>query len=242
MTTNHQPEKSDTPEHLRTLDKLLIAFFAGIAPIATKYLARDQGTPLSELTDVYIATGACLVFLAAGMCYLSKETNRMKLFMLAVSAPALISNMSAETNVGGQKLAPTNKASIFNPIVTSAEAAGHEGSNLELVRVGFANNIKRYFGTDPGASTEDGKFWVIVLSTRDEQYAQQIAAKINGIKPELMAFVGNRRPNNPFFPVIIGARNDREVANQLMQEGIMLSEQMPELSGRPYLDSYVNRR
>lgn len=242
MSENVQSPDSNIARSLKSPDKIFIAFFAGVAPIATKYLARDQGTPLSELMEIYITTGVCLFFLAAGICYLSKETDRMKLFMLAVSAPALISNMSAETSVGGLSTTPNDRAFIYNPLVTSAVAADHSGNNFQIIKVGFTKNIKSYFGVNTEENTSNEKYWVIVLSTRDKQYAEEIAAKINAINPSLMAFVGNRRPNNDFYPVIIGERSNRQIADELLIEGRLLSEQLPELNGRPYLDTYANRQ
>ena len=234
-------ENSEPRSRLGIVDRVLISVFAGISPIATKYLARDSGTPIEELYSIYISTALCLVFLAAVMCYLSKETDRMKLFMLAVSAPALISNMSAETAVYGAPSDSNLRASLPLTVVTSANASENVHDGLPVINIGFADNVKRYFGKSP-KSADRRKYWVIVLSTKDEDFAKRTAIKINQVQPELNAFVGLRRPNNEFYPVIIGERSKREDADKLMTVGRELSQLIPELDGSPYLDAYKNRK
>ena len=235
-------ENLEPKRRLGIADKILISVFAGVAPIATKYLARDSGTPIEELYSIYLSTGACLVFLAAVMCYLSKETDRMKMFMLAVSAPALISNMSAESN-GYLPITDSNlRASLPITVTTAAIASESVSDDMPVISIGFTENVKRYFGKASRDTTDARKYWVIVLSTKDEEFAKRTAIKINQIQPELNAFVGLRRPNNEFYPVIIGDRSARDDADKLMTAGRELSEFIPELDGSPYLDAFENRR
>ena len=79
------------------LEKALIAILAGFTPIVLKYVSRDPTSELSLLNWSYFWTGLLLAGLGFIACYLSGEQTRMKLFAIAIAAPALFSNMTGET-------------------------------------------------------------------------------------------------------------------------------------------------
>ncbi len=222
---------TDAGQIINPREKYLIAVLAGVTPVATKYLARDSDKNLVDLLSIYAATSICLIILGAIVCYLSNEKNRMKLFMLALSAPALISNLSGNTVVN------ENRASIENPFSISAHASQVSVSEMTL-HAGFVDNVKRYFGS----SDAKGKYWVIVYSTKNKNQARVVATAVNSVDPQYKAFVGNRRPGNQYYPVIIGSQNNETNAKKLRNQADELLEKIPQIKDAAYLDNYPNRR
>ena len=231
MSNVEKLEEIDSGQIINVREKYLIALLAGITPVATKYLARDSDKNLADLIGIYAATSICLVILGAIVCYLSNEKNRMKLFMLALSAPALISNLSGNTYVGKER------ASFENPFTISAYAS-ETNQPIVIAQAGFIDNVRRYFG----ANNDSGKYWVIVYSTKDRNQANTVAAAVNRVDPKYRAFVGNRRPGNPFYPVIIGNQNNESNAKKMRNHAAELVNKVPQITDRAYLDDYANRR
>jgi len=93
---------------------------------------------------------------------------------------------------------------------------------------------------DEGPSTEP-KYWVIVGSYTDRSAAQAHADRINEEDSSAKAFVGKRKPANPYYPVIVGNYVPREQADRVM-EAVFRLKSVREYGSAPYLSAYPDRR
>ena len=75
-------------------EKVLIALLAGFTPIILKYVSRDPSQEISLINFTYLWTGLALSLVGFIALYMTSEKSRMKLFAMAVSAPAVFSNMT----------------------------------------------------------------------------------------------------------------------------------------------------
>ncbi len=164
---------------------LLIAVLAGFTPIILKYISRDQQALVELFNWSYLWTGLIMSVLGYIACYLSGELGRMKLFALAISAPALFSNMAGETETA-QAATDTSQASAANPITA----------------------VSRYFG-------EKNYYSVSIFSSRSFTPASNLASAINAKHPELEAHVGTRKIDDEYYSVIIGSAQERDAAREL---------------------------
>ena len=62
------------------------------------------------------------------------------------------------------------------------------------------------------------KFWVIAGSFSSKDNAANFADVINKSYPEFGAFIGERAPGNPFYPVVVGDYSERQAATELKQK------------------------
>lgn len=87
---------------------------------------------------------------------------------------------------------------------------------------------------------DEQKFWVIVGSYTDKNSAAAHADRINNEDPSERAFVGKRRPDNEFYPVIVGNYVLRDEAVSLVERAIKLKS-VREYGSAPYLSEYADR-
>lgn len=133
--------------------------------------------------------GPSLMFLGALVAWASYENHRLKLLAIAVAGPALIT-----TWAGGATAA--TKFSLN--MIDSAYAADAAVTTNQDVSVG--NAIKLFFGI----GKDDDRFRVVVGSYKDRTEAALVVERIKKEDPALVVFVGERQPNNQFYPVIVG--------------------------------------
>jgi len=163
-------------------EKVLIALLAGFTPIILKYVSRDPSQAMSLLNFTYLWTGLALSVVGFIALYMTSEKSRMKLFAMAVSAPAVFSNMTAQTT-------------------TPAEAQTHQ----EASAAQSANPITAISNYIGDANNELPKYYrVIVFSSANVESARNLANTINASHPDLKARVRDRRGENDFFGVYVG--------------------------------------
>lgn len=167
-------------------ESILIAILAGFTPIVLKYISRDQQAFVDLLNWSYLWTGVTLSVLGFIACYLSGEKSRMKLFAIAISAPALFSNMTGETNTASARASAADTGSAANPI----------------------NALQGYIG-------EKNYYSVSIFSGSTFDSANKLASAINAKYPDLEAHVGNRRIDDKYYSVIIGSAREYDAAKLL---------------------------
>ncbi len=83
---------------------------------------------------------------------------------------------------------------------------------LHTENVDFLDTLKEIVGIQPVTI----RYWVIVGSYKDKTLAQSEADRINNRDPTLHAFVGKQKPNNEYYPVIVGRFSELEDATDLL--------------------------
>lgn len=103
--------------------------------------------------------------------------------------------------------------------------------------------IDRIIGPDTTTPTaaQESRYWVIAGSYTDPGRAQAHADRINKESGDLDAFVGNRQPNNAYYPVIVGDYVPRKEADRLVDKALRL-ESVRAYGSAPYLSAYPDRR
>jgi len=181
--------------------RCVIGSLGGLAAVISKYLGQDhayylrlldlenQQIKIDNLWLGYKIMGPSLLFLGALMAWASYENHRVKLLAIAVAAPALI------TTWAGGATSATKFAFNF---VSPAIAADASVAVNENVTVG--NALKLFFGI----GKDEERYRVVVGSYKDRTDAAIVAEKITKRDPSLKVFIGEKRPNNDFYPVIVG--------------------------------------
>jgi hypothetical protein len=99
----------------------------------------------------------------------------------------------------------------------------------------FATSAKEYLTGETGSNSL--QYHVVVWSTKSLDTAKQVAGKVAESSDQWHASVGCRRPDNPYFPVMLGAKTNQVEAAKLLgrfQEAGILTE-------KPYLSAYPFR-
>lgn len=190
---------------IRGINRFLIGALGGFAAWLSKLLALDAAT-LGQLVEHQLWVQAAelkvsifvilpvLVFLGALVAWLTEESMRMKLFAIGVSAPAIIAPWTAKSVL--PEVAMIEQFGFVQPAIAQSGAAPTNS--------GVGEGLKFLFGFTPAPNPATQRYWVIVGSHRDLDEAFAGAKAVNNRDPRLNAFVGNRAPDNPFFPVIVG--------------------------------------
>lgn len=210
---NHANEMTD-------MKRVLIGILGGLAAIATKLLSQDGGRILAGMaTSDTIATnaligyalgGTLVVFLGAASAWVSKENHRGKLFVIAVSAPAMITTMT-----GGKET--VNVTAVESPAVqvgygetpwpSLISAARAEEEGKPRVEQGHAGPRTTYEKVEDGLKfflrVGEPRYWVVVGSYDDKGDAAALVEKIDEADAELGAFIGLRNSKG-IYPVIVG--------------------------------------
>lgn len=85
------------------------------------------------------------------------------------------------------------------------------------------------------------RYWVVVGSYTDQSLAQAHAEQINEESEALEPFVGERQPNNPYYPVIVGDYVSRQQGEKLLNTALQLKS-VREYGIAPYLSAYADRK
>ena len=188
----------DLGEHLARMPRWLAGSFGGVAAAITKYLGQHHATVLDLFVADkhaavinyglgYAVSTPLLMALGALVALFSTDKNRARLFVMGIAAPALV------TTISGGKAAQV--VADLLP-VSSAYAQSPVPENPESVSI--AQGLRLWFNlTEP-------KYRVVVGSFKNKTEAALRAEVINKSAPDLGAFVGQKMPNNDFYPVIVG--------------------------------------
>ena len=256
---------------LGIIQRVFFGALGGICAVVLKLVSQDKGlighylvTFGSDESNQFFAAYAFLtvamVFLGGvvGLCF--AETNRGKMLMLGISAPALLG-----TYAGGEKVLTTAQPpAVGNPttigpaglldgfgLVAPAYAQGAAGSERDQAKNSFQIGIGAFPGMSadirptatvlpdivPAPGAGDQHYWVVVGSHLDAAEAKAQAEAINAEAPDLGAFVGLQKPGNPYYPVIVGEYLPVTEATELLDEAKAVVVVEPD----SYLSAYPDR-
>lgn len=222
----------------------IVRFFVGVAggfaAAASKVLAIDAGQ-LAKFLDhgnvaatdelrvtIFVATPILMV-LGGLIAWATSEDNRLKLLAIGCAAPALVAPWTTHppANLVGALLSPMSVSLAYAQDTTPAT----DGTPTVVT------GLKVLLGI---SAPQSQNYWVIVGSDVDPSKATAFADAINAAKPDLQAFVGNRQPDNPNYPVIVGGPSGYRPlsdAQVLLRKATNLNI----VPGDAYLSSYPNR-
>ena len=237
--------KAQKPIHW--IERTAIGIMGGLAAAASKVIGLDAQIAAAlvdwdmfssahELKVMILIHTPILMALGGMLAYMIEENVRIKVFAIGVSAPALITPW------------------LSNPVVKPLDEMRADSGWFELAPMAWAND-------QPGASTPTSsrlegleyllkfntsddpsrRYWVIVGSHKDINEANKQVAAIKAAAPELQPFVGLRKENNPFYPVIIGGTRaflPLKQARDLEKLATSLGDLAP---AGAYLSDYPNR-
>ena len=217
-------------EELSGITRGIIGCFGGLAAVISKYLGQDhayylrlldlgnQQIKIDNLWLGYKIMSPSLVFLGALLAWASYENHRVKLLAIAVAAPALI------TTWAGGATSANKFAFNFVAPAYAADASIDVGE-----KVSVTNGLKLFFGI----GKDEERYHVVAGSYKNKTDAALVAEKIIKREPSLNAFIGERRPNNEYYPVIVGDYTSYSEAAKLKDKVKDLS-----LTPEPYLTPY----
>lgn len=234
--------------------RIAVGGLGGFAAVLVKFLAQHEEKISSSFSNGQIGisssiiagliiVGPILVFLGGLIGWASEETHRIKLLMLGVSAPALITTgLSGQPHMPLAEQAPADRiTSLTMPsALQTAHASILPSLHPEFVPLGVGlgnldilGGIKEILGVD----SLDTKYWVIAGSHLTLTEAKLQVQRINEEAPYLRAFVGKKRPGNNYYPVIVGEFTKRSVAEETLAKAVGLNS-----VGKAYLSDYADRK
>jgi len=234
-------------------DRFLWGLLGGFAVICVKIIGPDIAVVKSLFFSsngaeiaFYLLISAITVFLGGISGLFSKETEPLRMLAFAAAFPALVSTYTAPERIpsGANPAAapavgsaPVNAASLGFGIVPAAQAQTtdsqlvcDEGSFTEQ----FSKAARDYFSNQ----TQNTDYSVVVGSEQDFDSAKALADAYARNSGDLEIYVGCRKPDNPYFPVIAGPTTDVETAATIMGEIIGEGWAPPDT----YLSNYAYRQ
>jgi hypothetical protein len=214
-------------------DRFLWGLLGGFAVICVKIIGPDIEVVkslffLSNGAEIafYGLISAITIFLGGISGLFSKETEPIRMLAFAAAFPALVSTYTAPeripssanpTTAPAERSAPANAASLVLGIVSAAQAQitdsdliCDEGSFTEQ----FSKAARDYFSSQ----SQDTGYSVVVGSEQDFDQAKALADAYARNSGDFEIHVGCRKPDNPYFPVIVGSTTDVETAAKIMGE------------------------
>jgi hypothetical protein len=219
-------------ELLRLHARVAIGIIGGLCAVLLKIYAQDKvvigGWLLrlwrSEISEQdmqsligYAVIAALVMFLGGLVGFFVEERNRLKMLALGMSAPAMLTTFTGgigPTAIEPKDARPPIEAPVDGPagflfdgfgFISSAYAA-ERGATVHVAQLTEGINV--FLGRGPSRAEaiaqETERYWVIVGSERDPTQANAVAEKINEQAPDLEAFVGERKPGNSYYPIIVG--------------------------------------
>ena len=223
------------------INRAIVGGLGGLAAWLSKLLALDIAM-LGQLVDQQLWVQAAelkvniyiflpvLIFLGSLIAWMTEEKERFKLFAIGVSAPAILAPWLAKASIS--EMAMIDRMSIVSPAYAGAVSQDPRGA--------FSDGFKVLLGITEIPNPAEERYWVIIGSHVDLDRAFLQADDVNRNYPQLKAFVGNRAPGNPFFPVVLGGnegyltfKDATKLRNYANSIGIS--------KGSGYLSSYPDR-
>lgn len=192
--------------------RVLWGIAGAIVAVGSKYVAQDHywvrvwmDTREYDKMPGLIVFYAILLIVLGGIgaifAVASRETHPMKLLAIAVSAPAIVT-----TWLGGTKPAaavqPNMPRAHLEYILPVSSAYAADESILPAVK--SSGGFWEGFRTPLGFGKDESRYRVIVGSYKNRTDAAQTVERIKKEDSTLNAFVGERQPNNEFYPVVVG--------------------------------------
>ncbi len=236
-------------------ERLMWGSLAGGAIVLVKIVGPDRDYVYSLFASaatpdiafyIFISVVTMLLGLVSGA--FSNEPDRVKLLLFCASVPGLLSTATGQLREPALGLPPAasehaeadyqgaegERVWLSSVIVSSARAQtgdeSHVCSEGSFIQQ-FSLSAKNYF------SGERPQYSVIVWSTRSFDEAKGLADELSEEPGDWQATVGCRRPNNDYYPVMIGTGMTQIEAATLLGQFV---EAAPR-SEKPYLDNYPYR-
>lgn len=229
------------------IERTAIGIMGGLAAAASKVIGLDAQIAAAlldskmfgsahDLKVMILIHTPILMALGGMLAYMIEENVRIKIFAIGVSAPALITPWLSSPVV--KPLEDLRAESGWFELAPTAWANDHAGATTPTSGrlEGLEYLLKFNTNDDPSR-----RYWVIVGSHTDISEANKQVAAIKAVAPELQPFVGLRKENNRFYPVIIGGTRaylPLKQARDLQKLATSLGDLAP--SGA-YLSDYPNR-
>jgi hypothetical protein len=185
---------------LHWLIRALWGVLGGSVAVGSKYIAQDHYWVRVAIDSheygkipgiVFFYAGLLVVLCAMGAVFAAAtdENNKMKLLAIAVSAPALVT-----TWLGGARadhislnwIVPSAYAQEMNQQPPKSKSEFWEGFLLPL-----------------GYGKDDSRYRVVAGSFKNKTDAALLLEKIKKEAPALKVYVGEKQPDNEFYPVVV---------------------------------------
>ncbi|MBX3550247.1 MAG: SPOR domain-containing protein [Xanthobacteraceae bacterium] len=175
----------------------------GAVACATKFLGQDlywfrvfietrETDKLTGMIASYVVLLIILCFVGSVVAAATLETQKFKLLAIAVAAPAMITTYFGGT--GGQ--ASKVRLGDFSPI-SFAHAQ-------EISRADARKDFWEGFLITFGYGKDRSLYRVVVASYKQKGDAEAAAKKFAMKYPDFSFSVAEKRPDNDFYPVIVG--------------------------------------
>jgi hypothetical protein len=204
------------------IERVLVGALGGLAAVLVKYISQDHaavvtfiathakaGLPFSAIVDIvggYFILGPMIIALGAIIGWVSNEFQRVKLFALGVSAPALITTLSSASSSGN-----TVKA-LLEP--SSAYAQIAPGGSLSAGLSSFFGGADRPYAIYVGSFATQEKIHRIVDTINNQTIGlHAITVDVNGPNGNQLERIYVLR--------LFGLRDALEVRDKLIQSGLV---------------------
>jgi hypothetical protein len=176
-----------------------------------------------RLLGKFLGYAAAPIFLGAIGGWISDETKVHKIFWIAISMPVILTAAGGGTVYGEKKpeTLPIGKAGWnFEQLLPISPAYAADGpspksSNDIGDENSFVEGLKLFFGQ----GKDQNRYRVVVHSVlNDKEKAEGIARRLNKeFQLPAPASVGERKPNNPYWPIVINGWTTYAEAKRLKE-------------------------
>jgi hypothetical protein len=202
--------------------RLLCGGAGGLAAVCVKFISTtlphiEEAGANSQIADLLLAyyfTTPILIFLGGTVAVLMQETQAIKLFIIGISAPALVTTWGGGGGGGKPARGQQTPAAIehkvgINPLffIGSAQAqtdSENKEPDRRSVIERLGNGLQIYFGYEK----IEKRYWVVAGSFKSREDAGKMADDLNkdieASKAEHRAFVGLVNEKTQYYPVIVG--------------------------------------
>lgn len=228
--------KAPTPpvDQISQRGRILWGILGGTTAVGSKFIGQDlywlrvfldtkAYDSIWGLGVTYVITLVILAFIGAVVACASGENHRMKLLAMAISAPALIT-----TWLGGATADTRRFPKSFGDLL--APAAFAQDTSATKSDSGFLDGVKIFFGI----GKDESRYRVVVGSFTNQTQAALFAEKVKREAPGLNVYVGERQPNNEYYPVVVGGYLPYPEARRLRDDVSAL----PSVRDAAYLSPY----
>ena len=231
---------------MSTYERIFLGVFAGLIAVLSKFMAQDYTFVVAHASNLtaeqifnfkvgYGILTPVLALMGGFVAWVSEENKRMKVAALAISAPALITTWAGgpDPNRGRASL-DLFVASAYAQPSTTTQSETSPANRDAIKDIGAWERVQKGVGIFFGHGKEPIRYRVIVGSYKDRDAAQRFADQLNKENSRLNAWVADRRPDNPHYPVVVGGYNFLTTANTIKDEALkMKSVKNAYLSAEP---------
>jgi len=217
---------------MSNIERLVLGTLGGFSAVLVKFLGQDYSNVVAHAANLtadqllaykigYGLLTPILMFLGAFIAWISDEQKRIKIVMLAIAAPAMITTWS-----GGQKAdsTPELHSLLFHSVYAQSVEPAKERIKIQnpdaITEKDTWQKVQDGVGVFFGYGNQPQKYWVIVGSYKDKEAAQQFADKINAEDNTLNAWIGLKLPGNDYYPVIVGDSSLLSEAKELRKRAL----------------------